>query len=654
MNSSSYKISSGIKPLAGFEIALKRFNDYIETLPLDARNKARLNDSVFIEKNFSFYLCYPYLFSTAFDIDESKVSDLAIAGYLYYKSIIYWDEILDEEKISIEAISMVSICQEESIKLLSSIFSLESPFWNYWNQRRNEYAEAQYVDKVTHKINSFNEFEVHAGKKSAFGKVAIDALYLMSGCKNPKLYKDLIKSHDLFYSAFQIIDDIRDLRKDLDCNQFNVASYFFLKKFDSTNKDSPEEISKKIYLSGIAVDLLKRGLKSLADAEMAIQSYPLTGWLSEIRRLHNIIITHILNINGYIQSIEVKARLSHQISRTSDSPQTSILEGIEFLKRFQKKDGSWQDFFNDAGVSDSWSTSFVLNFLPVKYQNAKFADRAYQFLHYSQGGLWGYNKQWLADADSSTFALLTILSREGTIDQELLSQWVTFQAINGGFSTYNDKEALLSSLSTNRKINNVEGWTQSHPCVSSVAFYLLSMMGDQSLSFYRLKDYIIGQQKKNGLWDSYWWTSPIYTTAFIIKSSLCEVNADMSKRIELAIEGLMRMQNKNGSFGDLFEAQSPFYTGLVVGAICQQRAMLPSFIREVAKSVQWLKSVQFDDGSWKETPSMRMPNPDIITFSEGSTWPEGTRGLNIRVSDFSRLFSTVTVISALSYYEETA
>lgn len=189
----SPKIKIGISPLAHFEPSLNRFNVYSDSLQIDKESKRLLKDSFFIDNNFAFYLCYPYLFASAFNVDEKKVADLSIAGYLYYKSIIFMDELLDKNKISMELVTKITICQEEAIKLLSSIFPLSSQFWKNWNQRRIEYLNAFHVDKVLLNVKSFKEFEVHAGNKSAFGKVAIDALNLLSLPSDVKLYQKLLK-----------------------------------------------------------------------------------------------------------------------------------------------------------------------------------------------------------------------------------------------------------------------------------------------------------------------------------------------------------------------------------------------------------------------------------------------------------------------------
>ncbi|GAW90704.1 hypothetical protein FPS14_contig00091-0002 [Flavobacterium psychrophilum] len=62
-----------------------------------------------------------------------------------------------------------------------------------------------------------------AKNKSAFGKVAIDAMSVYFKKENSDEHKDLLSSHDFFSIGIQIIDDIQDLVEDYNNKQFNCA-----------------------------------------------------------------------------------------------------------------------------------------------------------------------------------------------------------------------------------------------------------------------------------------------------------------------------------------------------------------------------------------------------------------------------------------------
>jgi hypothetical protein len=120
------------------------------------------------------------------------------------------------------------------------------------------------------------------------------------------------------------------------------------------------------------------------------------------------------------------------------------------------------------------------------------------------------------------------------------------------------------------------------------------------------------------------------------------------------MDKLFDLQNEDGSFGDKTELKIPFYTSLVVNAYCQQSAYYISAKTQIDKALTWLHSTQNVDGSWSGEPVMRMPAPEIINPAQVSSWPVDTRGSNIRVVDFNRLFATSTALAALATYGSVA
>ena len=58
---------------------------------------------------------------------------------------------------------------------------------------------------------------------------------------------------------------------------------------------------------------------------------------------------------------------------------------------------------------------------------------------------------------------------------------------------------------------------------------------------------IFQNQNQNGLWDSYWWTSPIYATSFTIQAYFIN-NTEVNESISKAFNGLLYLQQNDGSF----------------------------------------------------------------------------------------------------------
>lgn len=652
-----------IKPYQYVDI--KKFYDdlsrYINALSIDENTKQVILNKEFIEKNPSIYLYYPYLYNEAFNV-IGNIKKLSIAGFLYYRSIIYLDDLLDNKKSGVKSIIHISICQEESIKILSSLFPLESSFWSIWNKRRCEYLQAYKMDKAMQNSSSFRNFEKLADYKSAFGKVAIDGLYCMSKNKNIVSYNKILESHKYFYVGFQIMDDIEDITEDIKNGQTNIAVQYLTKEIKArgidVNTQSDESIVKYIYIFGVAEKLLDKCILSLNKSEQVICDQPLNNWQSEIRKLRNMAIVKQLNIKAYIQNLLVTSKLSVKNRKGSSSIKKIIYQGLDFLNAFQNEQGAWKEYYNEAGMSDSWATAFILSYLcqnPLSNNKLEVAKKkGISFLKNSKNGeLWGYNKEWIPDADSTSFVLLTrykYYKKDITIP--LINKWFEYQNEDGGFATYKNSNDILWSLNSNEQNISVKGWTTSHICVSAVAFYYLSLTDQKNTNYFNLENFLINSVNNDGLWDSYWWTSPIYSTSFLMKSANLIKNKKLANIIDHATEQIVKLQNTNGSFGDKYVTHSPFYTGLVVDAICEIPKYFNMFKSQIDNAVDWLKNSQMDDGSWVATSAMRMPDSKIIDPSIILEWPEDTKGLNIRAKEFNRLFSTTVSVSALAKYEQ--
>ena len=102
-----------------------------------------------------FYQYYPRLFSAYFEgLDPDLISELSDAGYLYYQSTLMLDSLIDDNNFSFltKALSL----QEESIKILTSIFGIDATFWGLWNQRKIEFFDAVKFEKSSIQKQKFH------------------------------------------------------------------------------------------------------------------------------------------------------------------------------------------------------------------------------------------------------------------------------------------------------------------------------------------------------------------------------------------------------------------------------------------------------------------------------------------------------------------
>ena len=195
------------------------FTNYIKSLALDDNIKKIITNDVFIDNNPEFYLFYPALFSQHFKIDEDKLEMICIAGYLYYQATIFLDKVIDDKNLDLIFYSM--ICHEESVKILTSLFKLNSDFWITWNKRKVDYQKAIKLEGEINKNPNYKDYSNLAILKATFGNCAIDAMFQLSFKKDKKNYKILLKTHDYFSIAYQLNDDILDFTNDYKKEQFN-------------------------------------------------------------------------------------------------------------------------------------------------------------------------------------------------------------------------------------------------------------------------------------------------------------------------------------------------------------------------------------------------------------------------------------------------
>ena len=635
---------------------LEKITQFVQKQPYEIPFKSAILNKEFIEINPNYYHSYPYLFAPVFSEIREHLTKLNIAGFLIFKHVMATDRLLDEGKHNPEEYIIASAYKEEGIKILSRLFPENSQFWSLWEQRKKEYKKAYELDK-SQKISSIKDYETFADYKSSFGKVAIDALHILSQNKSEKLYLDLLESHRLFSSGVQLVDDIMDIREDLEQGQFNMA-YFTLqtelkRRGLKASSFSIDQIAKQLYVFDVAKGLFEKSLDYYLKAEKLAEKYNLTYWLSAIRERYNDALMKKLDAYAFKERLKSKLELGKTGKERSTTP--SVEKAIEYIISCQKENGSWEDFYNGAGLSDTWATAFILSNLlqqPTKnYLPKQVLKKGLSFINFQQ--TWGYNSCWIPDADSTTFALLSQFLNDNSVNKTGLREWLLYQNSDGGFGTYNNPSNIISSLNSDAAID-VNGWINSHICVSASAYYFLSKTALNQVALQKIEKYLLEKVNTQGLWGAYWWTSPIYSTSFMVKSLPYCSNNSLKEKIINSIDVLLDFQNDNGSFGDEFEKESPFYTSLVIEAFCQEMTIYKKTKNRIDKAVKWMLSEQKTNGSWEGTPIMRMPASEITKPQQITDWPIGTRGNNIRVIDFNRLFTTSTAISALYNYKKVA
>ena len=76
-----------------------------------------------------------------------------------------------------------------------------------------------------------------------------------------------------------------------------------------------------------------------------------------------------------------------------------------------------------------------------------------------------------------------------------------------------------------------------------------------------------------------------------------------------------------------------------------------NIINLIKKSVDFLLINQFIDGSWKNSHALQVPNSKDITPIK-MDFPIKTLGMNVRATEFNRLFTTSAILQSLVTYEQ--
>src|SRR5690606_345339 len=110
-----------------------------------------------VNGNPNIYEFYPLLINRYFNFQhEDTLNQLSFAGYLYYQCILILDLVIDDKNLS--NIYLVTILQEETIKILTSIYGKDSFFFTLWNSRRKEYFNAIKIEK-SFKLKNYVSFD---------------------------------------------------------------------------------------------------------------------------------------------------------------------------------------------------------------------------------------------------------------------------------------------------------------------------------------------------------------------------------------------------------------------------------------------------------------------------------------------------------------
>jgi squalene cyclase len=329
---------------------------------------------------------------------------------------------------------------------------------------------------------------------------------------------------------------------------------------------------------------------------------------------------------------------------SSIAASAALERGVHFMLGSQGDDGLWRDFLTPAGEASEWPTGVIGTALQLAGADARALRCAADALVAKQNndGGWGYNESVPTDADSTACVLLFLARSGGRGDacRRAASCLAAHQQRDsGGIATYSEPGPIRRFMGVGRWMR-FNGWCSPHTEVTATAGRALAAVaadegGAETDAAWR---YVRSQQRSDGSWSSYWWTSPHYATL-----QAAEFAASMGDReaVGRAAEWALRGQDGDGAWSAPGAATSAFATALSLSVLL--RAGTRGHL--VERAVSRLVALQEVDGGWPSHPTLRIPLP-------GDVDPDRRRprlgGRGIVVADHRRTFTSAVCVAALA------
>jgi len=599
-----------------------------------------------IKKNHNIYLKYASLFCTETkNINNNNfVKLINIAGFLYYLSVIKQDEKFDNVKKDdnkyIYNYLLTNNLQEESIKILSNLFENSSVFWTFWNKRKLKYFDALLNEKLINKSIPYSKYTDIAINKSAFGKVAIDAMCIFLDKTNSEEHKALLTSHDFFSIGVQIIDDIQDLTEDYNNKQFNWAynkTILKLKRKKVLNAESFDinTIKKLFYLEGIAVDLYKKALQNFTQARIVISKYEYINWSKLIEKKEFESKNYISKIQGFITietakkqllniepNIKVSTTINDRIEKFNDK---SIANSLKYLiSEFEKGNNEMKhliyldeiDGFKNKTklhIGDVFQRAILIDIYCDIIENLNFKEiqeilnQEIKFIVDSRlktkiGG-WSYFptcKEISADADDlgQIIQIFKRTSNENLIEKYckkpiniLLKERTTN---DGVIETWILPKNKLNLLEKQQDYYNRTKWGKGpdNEVVANFIYGLTLFDKEKYKNQINLSvSFLFRNQSVDGFWLSRWYYGNYYGT-YVCLRLFKKLNIQ-NENIDKAMNFIMNSQKSDGGWG-LNEKSDPLNTAFSL--LCLLLYKVES--KKIKKAVKYLKNAQLKNGSW--------------------------------------------------------
>ena len=486
-------------------------------------------------------------------------------------------------------------------------------------------------------------------QKIAKGKSAIclNAVYAIQVLADDRNYEDiLIELVNEIHIAFQLLDDIDDFKKDILEKQWTYPQHLLELFFVQNNIQEVDNSlkNKYLYISGIAETHLRKAIKHFENAKSIATTLQLSELSEYIQKQIGNIEFHRQEIRFLHEKARLKASKSQVFVENNDLGK-SIENGIKYLESNLENDFTWSDFMTSAGTGKAWITGFVGMNLAEINNELPFLKKIANKIKQNPADFLSYNQSIFQDGDSTNF-LVAFLQAMKMPNNEINESWLKFVNADGGWVTYRDAEGLRKRLELPEEIS-VDAWLSPKLCVSAVACYVLS--NNKNQAFYDKTAEFLIESKDNHHLKSFWWTSDIYATSYLILA--LNGKAKYKNACQKSVECLATQQTQNGFWENPFDKlPNAFYTSLALKALISYDKL--HYSNEIKQGIDWLLSTQTQDGSWQTNRILQIPATDIEDPANVLKWRSSSFGVNCVTDDHNRVFTTSAVVNCLATFKK--
>ena len=586
-------------------------------------------------------------------VSQEAVKELGNAAYDYFCFLLSFDDFLDIAENSDKRQKFLNLLTgleqcENAIRQLAALYPTPTTFWMSFQDCKQAYFKAVISEKeFSARQSDFSEasFQEIAKGKSA---VCLNTVYALAILGDEDSHNEhLLDCINELHIALQYIDDIDDFKKDTiekqwTYPQFLLKQYFQTQKIDwqSTNLEIKH---KYLFLSGVAQSCLEKAVQHYQNAEKIASELGLIDFSLYLNKQISTLKNRCMEIDFLLAKTKIKAQKS-QIFLVNNTLANALLKSKNYLLKNIEADNTWTDFMTSAGTGTAWITGYVAMMLAEFEPNLPILQTLSKQIIGTPQRFLSYNEGVLQDSDSTNF-ILGFLAMMKVRSSDINPLWLAFIQTDSGWATYKDEYALKKRLDLPIEIS-VSGWLQSHVCVSAVAANVLSLLGNET-KYNQTCEYLLARLETNK-WESYWWTSPIYATAFSIMA--LSKTEKYKQYCGSPASYLIQVQNQNGSWHNPHENQSnAFYTALAIKALLVVDAQI--YKNQIEKGIAWLITNQTEDGSWHTNRILQIPATDVTDPKTVENWRNSSFGVNCITDDHNRVFTAVTVWNCLEAYK---